>query len=270
MSRLIGAPPGYIGYEEGGMLTEAVRRRPYQVVLLDEIEKAHREVCNILLQVFDEGHLTDSQGRKARPASLPRQPRPALVGCAESEVLCACVLLIGGLPQLHFDYDFEFGRFGRSDAERCGCNGRRRGGCGQSTQHYDAGRAPPLPARIRQSTRRHRRLQPVTHTPPFFFSFSFSFFPFPWIASACIDVCGVCRGVLWIVCDCRICLRSSTFRSAECRSSWQTDALRSMCRTKPKTGSVLSHRTAARLTTTSIEPPLHPLSFPSAARPLPL
>ncbi len=64
VSRLIGAPPGYIGYEEGGMLTEAVRRRPYQVVLLDEIEKAHREVCNILLQVFDEGHLTDSQGRK--------------------------------------------------------------------------------------------------------------------------------------------------------------------------------------------------------------
>ena len=64
VSRLIGAPPGYVGYEEGGQLTEAVRRRPYQVVLLDEVEKAHRQVCNVLLQVFDEGHLTDGQGRR--------------------------------------------------------------------------------------------------------------------------------------------------------------------------------------------------------------
>uniref|UniRef100_K3W6H8 Clp R domain-containing protein n=1 Tax=Globisporangium ultimum (strain ATCC 200006 / CBS 805.95 / DAOM BR144) TaxID=431595 RepID=K3W6H8_GLOUD len=63
VSRLVGAPPGYIGYEEGGTLTEAVRRRPYQVVLFDEFEKAHRDVSNILLQVLDEGRLTDSQGR---------------------------------------------------------------------------------------------------------------------------------------------------------------------------------------------------------------
>jgi ATP-dependent Clp protease ATP-binding subunit ClpB len=63
VSRLIGAPPGYVGYEEGGRLTEAVRRRPYSVVLLDEIEKAHRDVFNILLQVLDDGRLTDSQGR---------------------------------------------------------------------------------------------------------------------------------------------------------------------------------------------------------------
>jgi len=63
VSRLIGAPPGYVGYEEGGQLTEAVRRRPYSVVLLDEIEKAHPEVFNILLQVMDEGRLTDNQGR---------------------------------------------------------------------------------------------------------------------------------------------------------------------------------------------------------------
>jgi ATP-dependent Clp protease ATP-binding subunit ClpB len=62
VSRLIGAPPGYVGYEEGGQLTEAVRRRPYSVVLLDEIEKAHPEVFNLLLQVLDEGRLTDSQG----------------------------------------------------------------------------------------------------------------------------------------------------------------------------------------------------------------
>ncbi len=64
VSRLVGAPPGYVGYEEGGQLTEKVRRKPYSVVLLDEIEKAHPDVFNILLQVLDEGHLTDSYGRK--------------------------------------------------------------------------------------------------------------------------------------------------------------------------------------------------------------
>jgi ATP-dependent Clp protease ATP-binding subunit ClpB len=63
VSRLIGAPPGYVGYDEGGQLTEAVRRRPYAVVLFDEIEKAHPDVFNILLQVMDDGRLTDSQGR---------------------------------------------------------------------------------------------------------------------------------------------------------------------------------------------------------------
>jgi ATP-dependent Clp protease ATP-binding subunit ClpC len=64
VSRLVGAPPGYVGYEEGGLLTEKVRRKPYSVVLLDEIEKAHPDVFNLLLQVLDEGHLTDSLGRK--------------------------------------------------------------------------------------------------------------------------------------------------------------------------------------------------------------
>ena len=64
VARLVGAPPGYIGYDEGGQLTEAVRRKSYSVILLDEIEKAHPEVFNILLQIFDDGHLTDSKGRK--------------------------------------------------------------------------------------------------------------------------------------------------------------------------------------------------------------
>lgn len=64
VSRLVGAPPGYVGYEEGGQLTEKVRRHPYSVVLLDEIEKAHTDVFNLLLQVMDEGRLTDSLGRK--------------------------------------------------------------------------------------------------------------------------------------------------------------------------------------------------------------
>ncbi|HMR58589.1 MAG TPA: AAA family ATPase, partial [Cyclobacteriaceae bacterium] len=65
VSRLIGAPPGYVGYDEGGQLTEAVRRKPYSVILLDEIEKAHPDVFNILLQVLDDGRLTDSKGRVA-------------------------------------------------------------------------------------------------------------------------------------------------------------------------------------------------------------
>jgi ATP-dependent Clp protease ATP-binding subunit ClpB len=63
VSRLVGAPPGYVGYDEGGQLTEAIRRRPYSVVLLDEIEKAHPDVFNVLLQILDDGRLTDGQGR---------------------------------------------------------------------------------------------------------------------------------------------------------------------------------------------------------------
>jgi ATP-dependent Clp protease ATP-binding subunit ClpB len=63
VARLVGAPPGYVGYEEGGQLTEAVRRKPYSVVLFDEIEKAHPDVFNIMLQIFDDGRLTDSKGR---------------------------------------------------------------------------------------------------------------------------------------------------------------------------------------------------------------
>ncbi len=62
VSRLIGAPPGYVGYEQGGQLTESVRRSPYTIVLLDEIEKAHPDVFNVLLQILDEGHITDSKG----------------------------------------------------------------------------------------------------------------------------------------------------------------------------------------------------------------
>ena len=63
VARLIGAPPGYVGYDEGGYLTEAVRRKPYSVLLLDEVEKAHPDVFNVLLQVLDDGRLTDGQGR---------------------------------------------------------------------------------------------------------------------------------------------------------------------------------------------------------------
>ena len=83
VARLIGAPPGYVGYEEGGQLTEAVRRRPYSVVLLDEVEKAHPETFDILLQVLDDGRLTDGQGRTVDFRNVilvhdhqPRQPVP--------------------------------------------------------------------------------------------------------------------------------------------------------------------------------------------------
>ena len=64
VSRLVGAPPGYVGHDEGGQLTEKVRRKPYSVILFDEIEKAHPDVFNILLQVLDDGHLTDTKGRQ--------------------------------------------------------------------------------------------------------------------------------------------------------------------------------------------------------------
>ncbi|MCD7844008.1 MAG: AAA family ATPase, partial [Clostridiales bacterium] len=65
VARLIGSPPGYVGYEEGGRLTEAIRKRPYRVVLFDELEKAHSEVCNLLLQLLEDGILTDSHGNRA-------------------------------------------------------------------------------------------------------------------------------------------------------------------------------------------------------------
>ena len=84
VSRLIGAPPGYVGYDEGGQLTEAVRRAPYSVVLFDEVEKAHPDVFNILLQILDDGRITDSQGPHGRlqehdnhPHQQPGQPVPA-------------------------------------------------------------------------------------------------------------------------------------------------------------------------------------------------
>ena len=64
VSRLVGSPPGYVGFDEGGQLTEKIRNKPYSVILLDEIEKAHPDVFNILLQVLDDGHLTDSKGRR--------------------------------------------------------------------------------------------------------------------------------------------------------------------------------------------------------------
>ncbi len=104
VSRLVGAPPGYIGYEEGGQLTEAVRRRPYSVVLLDEVEKAHSEVFDILLQVLDDGRLTDGQGRTVDfrnvIVDLDLEPRIAVPGRPEARRQAQAGRGDGGGPEL--------------------------------------------------------------------------------------------------------------------------------------------------------------------------
>ena len=91
VSRLVGAPPGYVGYEEGGQLTEAVRRRPYAVVLLDEIEKAHPDVFNVLLQLLDDGRLTDGQGRTVDFTNTVLIMTSNLGGGADEAVVMAVV-----------------------------------------------------------------------------------------------------------------------------------------------------------------------------------
>jgi ATP-dependent Clp protease ATP-binding subunit ClpB len=111
VARLIGAPPGYVGYEEGGFLTEAVRRKPYSVILLDEIEKAHPDVFNILLQVLDDGRLTDGQGRTVdfqntviiMTSNLGSQKIQELAGEANYEQMKAASLEILGQ---HFRPEF--------------------------------------------------------------------------------------------------------------------------------------------------------------------
>ena len=87
VSRLVGAPPGYVGYEEGGQLTEKVRRKPYSIILLDEIEKAHPDVFNLLLQVMDDGIMTDGLGRKVdfKNMLLRMHEQAATHGLVENE-----------------------------------------------------------------------------------------------------------------------------------------------------------------------------------------
>ncbi|MGZ8186615.1 MAG: AAA family ATPase, partial [Methylobacter sp.] len=111
VARLIGAPPGYVGYEEGGYLTEAVRRKPYSVILMDEIEKAHHDVFNVLLQVLDDGRLTDGQGRTVdfrntvivMTSNLGSDRIQELSGEANYEAMKAAVMEIVGL---HFRPEF--------------------------------------------------------------------------------------------------------------------------------------------------------------------
>ncbi len=110
VARLIGAPPGYVGYEEGGYLTEAVRRKPYSVILLDEIEKAHPDVFNVLLQVLDDGRMTDGQGRTVdfkntvivMTSNLGSQTIQAMVGEAHEAVQEA----VWAEVKLHFRPEF--------------------------------------------------------------------------------------------------------------------------------------------------------------------
>ncbi|MEN1944832.1 ATP-dependent chaperone ClpB [Luteimonas sp. MJ293] len=114
VSRLVGAPPGYVGYEEGGYLTEAVRRRPYSVILLDEVEKAHPDVFNILLQVLDDGRLTDGQGRTVdfrntvivMTSNLGSQMVQELDGDGSSEAYTKMKAAVMGVVQAHFRPEF--------------------------------------------------------------------------------------------------------------------------------------------------------------------
>jgi ATP-dependent Clp protease ATP-binding subunit ClpB len=124
VSRLIGAPPGYVGYDEGGVLTEAVRRRPYQVVLFDEVEKAHPEVFNVLLQVLDDGVLTDGQGHRVD----------------FKQTLIVLTSNLGSQALSHLPEGADAG-----EAKRSG----------------DGGGADPLPARVPEPARRHDRLRPA-------------------------------------------------------------------------------------------------------------
>jgi len=128
VARLIGAPPGYVGYDEGGVLTEAVRRRPYQVVLFDEVEKAHPDVFNVLLQVLDDGRLTDGQGRTVDfkqtliiltsnlgARSLSELPEGADAGAAKAEVMEAVRAHFRPEFLNRLDEQIIFDRLNRSD-----------------------------------------------------------------------------------------------------------------------------------------------------------
>ena len=114
VSRLVGAPPGYVGYEEGGYLTEAVRRRPYSVILLDEVEKAHPDVFNILLQVLDDGRLTDGQGRTVdfrntvivMTSNLGSHQIQELAGDDSAEAYTQMKAAVMGVVQAHFRPEF--------------------------------------------------------------------------------------------------------------------------------------------------------------------
>ena len=126
VARLIGAPPGYVGYEEGGYLTEAVRRRPYAVILLDEVEKAHPDVFNVLLQVLDDGRLTDGQGRT--------------VDFRNTVIIMTSNLGSQVIQEI-----------------------RRRGELRAHEERGDGDRAAELPARVHQPRRRHRGVPSARH-----------------------------------------------------------------------------------------------------------
>lgn len=131
VARLIGAPPGYVGYDEGGVLTESVRRRPYQVILFDEVEKAHPDLFNTLLQVLDDGRLTDGQGRTVDFKNTiiimtSNLGADALASGAEGEISDAARESVGAAIRAHFRPEFInridetvfFGRLGRGEIDR--------------------------------------------------------------------------------------------------------------------------------------------------------
>ena len=184
VSRLIGAPPGYVGYDEGGQLTEAVRRRPYCVILLDEIEKAHAEVFDVLLQVLDEGRLTDGQGRTVdfrnavlimtsnirTAAALTEHFRPEFLNRIDEIVEFKALSReqLGDIVELQLgrlrERLAERGLATRADRRREG--GDRRGGLGPGLRRATAQARDPAPAREpARAAAAGRRLRRRRHDP---------------------------------------------------------------------------------------------------------
>ena len=174
VSRLIGAPPGYVGYDEGGQLTEAVRRKPYSVVLLDEIEKAHPDVFNILLQVLDDGRLTDNKGRtvdfkntilimtsnlkeeelrlRMRPEFLNRIDEIVVFDALTKENIREIVHIQMGILQRKLEEDKAQARRGQCASDLHPCLRRRYGGEWLRSRIRRASRQAPHPARVGEQT----------------------------------------------------------------------------------------------------------------------
>ena len=172
VSRLVGAPPGYVGYDEGGQLTEAVRRRPYSVLLLDEIEKAHPDVFNILLQLLDDGRLTDGQGRTVdfrntvviMTSNIGSHIIAEMPAAADDEELDRVRAEVLGVLRQHFRPEFSTGSTTSSSsrgstAPSCATSWRSRStGCGRASRHARS--------RWRPTTRRSTCWPPRATTPP--------------------------------------------------------------------------------------------------------
>ena len=184
VSRLVGAPPGYVGYDEGGQLTEAVRRRPYSVVLLDEIEKAHAEVFDVLLQVLDDGRLTDGQGRTVdfrntvlimtsniRSAESMREHfRPEFLNRIDEIVEFKALTReqLGEIVELQLERLRGAARRARprARADRRREGGARRGGLGPGLRRAAAQARDPAPAREpARAAAARRRLRRRRHDP---------------------------------------------------------------------------------------------------------
>ena len=155
VARLVGAPPGYVGYEEGGQLTEAVRRRPYSVVLLDEIEKAHPDVFNVLLQVMDDGRLTDGQGRTVdfkNTVLIMTSNVPGGMEGVEATFKPEFINRLDDIVEFHQLTREEIGAIVELQVARCSPSGARAGRRGRADRRRDdAARQPRLRPDLRRA-----------------------------------------------------------------------------------------------------------------------